>query len=196
MKLKAQKQFSMRDQLVKAQVEDANTQSEREVDIEISDFDAEKNELYKQYNESILKLDTLYTDIKPIRKIIVRAFVQEAEEDTNGVLRSPSLFVKKVTDSGYGYAGVIENPFPYSRKAVVVAVPENLKLSLSPGEVVVLEEDQVQCFARGKGDNAETIVKNAFVRSDVYKELSIPQNPTNQHFGYLKIDYSAIDFKL
>lgn len=197
MKLKSNKQFSVRDQLVKSQIEDSVVEkTEREIDIEINAFDADKNSKYAAYNASVLELNPLYTSIKPIRKVIVRTYVQEATTDENGILRSPSIYVKKVTESGYGYAGVIENPFPYSRKVVIVAVPENLKLSLSPGEVVVLEDEQVQCFARGKGDNAETVVKNAFVRSDIYNEPTIPQDPTNEHFGYLKIDYSSIDFKL
>lgn len=160
---------------------------EREQDISIKEIDSSANDLLIAYNENIFNLNPEYTELKPIRKVLLRVFTLPAKTDDNGILIANTLYVKKLTDSGFGYAGEIENPFPYSKKAVVIAVPEVLKSSLNVGEIVLLSDDQVNAVTAGSGNNAEVIIKNAFVRPDVYLKRQIPTEPSNAHYGYVLV---------
>jgi hypothetical protein len=173
-----------------------NPELEREQDISIKEIDLAANEALITYNENLFNLNPAYLELKPIRKVLLRVFVLPAKVDDNGIIIPNTLYVKKLTDSGFGYAGEIENIFPYSKKAVVVAVPEVLKSSLNVGEVVFLSDDQVNAVTAGSGNNAEIIIKNAFVRPDVYLKRQIPTEPTNEHYGYVLVDYADIQFKL
>ncbi len=196
MKLKSNKDFTVRDQLMKYQNEEKTSKLEREPEVRIDSFDVEKNNKLIAYNEAITNINPVYASLKPIRQVLLRVFTTPAKIDDNGIFVPNTIYVKRVTESGFGYAGETENPFPYSKKAIVVAVPETLKQSLSVGDIVLLSDDQVSAVVAGKGTNAEIIVKNAFVRNDIYTKKQIPSDPENEHYGYILVDYSNIQFKL
>jgi len=198
MKQKPKSNLSMRNLLSQHQDADVATMpgNEREIDIKINSLIEEKQEQIINYNKEITTLNPDYTSLKPIRNIIVRVVLKEMERTSSGLLLPTNIFVKRSTEAGYGFMGEMESPFPYSQKAVVVALPLDFTGDLKVGQFVYLSKEQVEATAMGKGNNAAIKIANCFTHPELYKSIQIPTEPINEHYGYLKINYFDIDFIL
>lgn len=162
-------------------------------------FSDEQNEKLKKYNENIADFNELYTSIKPRFNVLVRAFVQPMEEGENGVLKPNTVEVALPTKAGVGDVGTMTNPYPFIPKAVVVAVPEEVK-DIKPGDVVTLSQRQVVGRPMGRGNNAMVIIPNSFVHpNELHKyppESPVPYDPSDYNYGYMEIKPYDINFVL
>lgn len=189
--------FSARDLLAKYQKEDIpqtnGTEVTREKDVDTFDYNEQVNEKILEYNKNILTLDPKYTSLKPLKKIIVRVFLKDMKRSAGGFLLPNVVMVKRQTNSGMGaVAGEIEAP-PYSKKAVIVAVPAHYKDYMPVGTQIYLEEDVIEAHAVGTSQEALIRIKNAFVHPEAGLN-QIPQTPDHEDYGYLAIPYEAISF--
>lgn len=145
------------------------------------------------YNSTVTTLDTQFTSLKPINKLLVRVFLKEIKVTESGLIIPNTEMVKRPTHSGYGSIDEVESPFPYSQKAVVVAVPPFVK-DIEPGDIIYLNNRPVKPEVVGTGQEAMITIPNAFIHPELGTELTT--DFTNPSYGYLKINYTDIDFKL
>lgn len=195
-KNKPANKYSARDLLLKMQKEDISEttgmEKTREKDIEVSDYNDELNNQIIKYNSEIFNLDPEYTSLRPLKKLIVRVFLKEMKRTNGGLLIPNVVMVKKPTQSGIDYVGEVEAP-PYSKKAIVVAVPKHFEEYMKPGTVIILEDEVIEASVLGRSQEATVRIKNAFVHPE--KNLSqFPENPSSADYGYLAIPYEAISF--
>ena len=187
--------FSQRDLLLKYQKEDiketTGLEKIREQDIEVFDMNEDTNNKVIEYNKNIMTLDSDYSSLKPTKKLVVRAFMKELVRTEKGTLIPNYIPVSKPTTSGIGSSGVVEAP-PYTRKVVVVAVPEHYQ-GVKQGDILYLSEDTIKAFAKGNGNEATIHVKDAFIHPE--SNLSnIPDSISHKDYGYLLIEYHQIEF--
>jgi hypothetical protein len=145
------------------------------------------------YNTNVINLDPSYTSLKPINKLLVRVFLKEIKVTESGLIIPNTEMVKRPTHSGYGSIDEVESPFPYSQKAVVVAVPPFVK-DIEPGDIVYLNTKPIKPEVVGTGQEAMITIPNAFIHPELGSELTTDFN--SPLYGYLKINYTDIDFKL
>jgi hypothetical protein len=184
----------MRNLISNHQEEVINDNNQRELDIVLGDLTQEKNNQIIKYNETIQNLDPVYANLNPLNHIIVRVVLKEMQRTESGLLKPNTIFVKKPTESGFGYIAEMESPFPYTLKAIIVAVPDQFKDKFKSGQFVYLNEEQVEAVALGKGNNAAIRIKNVFTHPEFFVESGTPSEPANQHYGYLKVNPYNIDF--
>ena len=187
---KPSKRVSMKEHIAsKANAKNAKGGSNTDFANFSSSFDKEHNEKLKEYNKNVINIDEKYSGITPISDVLVRVFVNPMEE-TDGVLKPNTVPVKAPTDSGTGIIGFMENTFPYSQKAVVIATP-GTESTVSVGDIVMLGNSPVRAQGVGKGDNAFIMVPNKFVLPDELKkypvEQPLPVDPSDSNYGYLLI---------
>ncbi len=173
--------------------EDDMQPRENEEDFPIA-WDAKFNDTLKEYNEKITELNPLYSSLVPRHKVLVRIFAKELTITPDGLVLPNTQRVSIPTKAGYGTIGEVENPYPYSRKAVVVAVPEYVK-DLTPGMLVQLGEDQTRGMAIGAGAGAVITIPNCFTHHS-FTENEPPIDPMNPHYGYLLVDSRFIEMIL
>lgn len=157
-------------------------------------FDENLDKSIKEYNKNITKLDSRFTSLIPMNKILVRVFLKELKKNESGLYIPQVEFVRSKTHAGVGYIGEVESPFPYSKQAVVVSVPDNNATSLVPGDIVLLNSKPVKAEPSGSGNEARIIIASAFTHPDLGDE--VPTNPADDNYGYLLIQSFDIDFKL
>lgn len=136
-----------------------------------------------EYNQKINEHLEEYTSFKPLRKVIVRCYLMEAF-DQNGVWIKPEIEVHVKTSNGMGIKDTVYSPYPYSRKAVVVAVPEGMA-SLSVGDEVLLERGVV--LSMKANENTPFHLPKAFTASSWF-DLEPPTNMKSPHYGYLIVE--------
>lgn len=188
---------TMNDLLMEHQSEDQAETNVEKPQEEIV-FDDSYNKKLKEYNKNIKKLDKEFAKLRPRLKVLVRCYMKELKEDENGVLQVNTSLVTAKTKSGIGVVGSMTNPYPYSRNAVIVAVPDHYKdipglKDLKPKQEVVLANNPVTAVAVGYGHDAQINIPSSFIHPD-HDEMSVPQDPQNQNFGYLLVDSSKIEF--
>ena len=145
----------------------------------------------KEYNKNLTNLDPMYSEgIKPTRKVIVRVFCNTSFVDESGQVHSAKTMVAIPTKSGFGSYTMLESPFPYSRKAVVVNTPEYTKLK--KGDIITLSRTPVTAAPVGSGNDGTLVVPFSFVHPLADNE-QIPYDPSNQHFGYLLIPEEEVE---
>jgi hypothetical protein len=159
-------------------------------------FNEELDQKYRAYNEAIDQFDDLYIKSKPRVDVLVRAFVQPLEKDEDGFIRPNTVPIKKPTQNGMAIAGFAENPFPFTQKAIVVNVPEEIT-DIKRGDIIYMKHNPVVAV-EGQGKNALIHVQNAYVHPDeIFKyEGSVPTDPEDKNFGYLIIEPYNVKFIL
>lgn len=154
-------------------------------------YDAEFNSKIKLYNTLIEDLDPRFTSLTPVSKVLVRVFLKELTVE-NGVYIPNTTFVKLPTHQGSGYVGEVQNPFPYSKKAIVVAAPEST--DFKAGQIVILSANPITAVSTGSGKEATITIPASFTHPDIDIELTPDVN--NPNYGYLLVDRYAIEFIL
>lgn len=153
----------------------------------------ELNAIY-EYNSNIVNLDADYANVTPMSKILVRLFLHEPNKTENGLLEPYKQLIPVQTNSGVGSLYHIESPFPYSNKAVIVAVPLGYT-SIKPGDIVQLESNPIKPVSNGHGANATVSIPHAYMHTSA-PSLEIPRDPTNKHYGYLLLPFHEISVKI
>lgn len=158
-------------------------------------FDEKWNNDLKAYNENIHQLDEDYASLKPLSNVLIRVMVNPMEEDENGLLKPNTVPVKVETNNGVGISGFVQNPFPFSQKAIVVAKPESVT-QFNVGDIVILTNAPV-IGVKGRGDEAVLKIPNKFIHPDYagkyFMEIP-PQDPTDKNYGYLLVNPYDISF--
>jgi hypothetical protein len=186
---KPAKRKSLKDHIADKGIAEETSLPEMALDIPSEYFNEEENQKLVEYNKKVTEIDPLYSKLTPRFDLLVRVFVNPLEEK-DGILIPNTIAVRSQTKAGPGFAGIIENRFPYSRKAVVISVPDEIT-DLKSGDIIYLSETPVQAKALGTGNNAVTIIPNKFVHPDeAYKYSAvqpIPVDPTDPNYGYLLV---------
>lgn len=149
----------------------------------------------KLYNENITNIDPLYQNLQPRFKVLLRCFVSEITKDENGLIIPNTIPIPIPTKSGFGNMAVVETPWPYSKKAVVIAAPEGS--NLKQGDIVMLTKQPITGVI-GNGNNAMLSVSDGFIHPDEAGKYAagFPTDPNDKNYGFLlKADFD-IDLKL
>ena len=141
-----------------------------------------------EYNESLTTLDPNYQNIIPFNRILVRMFHIVAERTESGIIIEPKIPMKEITQNGIGIRQTMNSPWPYMRKGIVVATPENDPW-LKPGDLV--EVDKHAVLALKPSVDHPPVLEHGFTSSD-WTGTEPPTDLENPHFGYLLIDYRLI----
>ena len=86
------------------------------------------------YNANIRNIDTRYSKLTPLASYIVRICVAEDKELSSGIILPTMMSTRKQTNSGI-LGDKIPDPFKFTAKAVIVALPEYEK-ELKVGDLV------------------------------------------------------------
>lgn len=193
MEKKTSKRFSMKDlhaehkdiDGVKEVAEKAN---ENEIELIYNESFEEKT---KAYNEVVSNLDVRYKSLVPFHKILVRMYMKSVR-DENGMIIPDKVPVR----SRQGHViGEIDNPYPYSKKAVVVAKPEHIK-NINIGDTLLLRQSPV-IGQELTGDDAFIAVAGGFIHPDhVEKYHRFPTDPEDENYGYVLVDYHEIEMSI
>jgi hypothetical protein len=182
-------------------VKSHKTTQNNHLQADISDENVEEQYLSQEelesiiaYNNNITTLDEDYARVQPMSKILVRSFLLEPNKSEHGLLEPHKQLISIPTNAGVGSLMEIESPFPYSDKAIIVAVPEGYT-SIKPGDIVQLESNPIKPVTQGHGANATIFIPHSYMHPDA-KSLEIPRNSSDKHYGYLLIPYHEISTKI
>ncbi len=153
-------------------------------------YTPEYAEQVKEYNSNILNLDVRFEKIIPLQFIIVRCYINEPTITESGLVIPHKEVYEVQTKSGVGSAREYETDWPYSYKAVVVAVPAGMT-SIKRGEIVQLSRNAVQVRIIGKEPNVMPVVVNGFTHIDSKNDVP-PKDVTDPDYGYILIPVSEI----
>lgn len=168
-------------------------QSKAETNIHAYKYQPEYAEQAKQYNKTLLNLNPDYTNITPLRKILVRCYVIEPTVTEGGLVMPYKQMLSYQTKSGQGKAGEFETDWPYADKAVVVSVPDGTTL-IKQGDLVQLTRNAVEIRVAAEGNNAVPIIANGFVHVDSKNEMT-PKNMDDPDYGYVLVSLGEIEAK-
>lgn len=192
---KRKKEFKLLDQ-INADVDNTFKGKELTNDI-VSDFTPTEIEKYNTYNEKVTELDELYTSLKPLqREVILRLIVKDFSKKRDDILiysKNDIIPVKSGVNDGILYMEV-PSPYPFTRKAIVVSVP-NENFYVQPGDTVALRE-KLQIGFKNQ-DQGYVSVQGGFVHPDYEDDYdNVPEDPEDQHFGYVMVNENLINLKL
>lgn len=186
-------------------VESGSSDVEDSPDVDLSeiipseyDSDVEYQEALVKYNENIRNLNPLYSEeITPVHRMIVRCYTIPMER--RGDLLIPNQKTLSVrTNNGVGPWAKLPNPYPYSRKAVVVNVPPGADYEkYKPGMEILLQKDPTNAVVIGRGESASIVIDNYFIHPDYEDKFqSIPSDPNNDHYGYILVTDYDVDIMM
>jgi len=197
---KRKKNYSMKDQFHKDQVKQQPTKSSYSEarSVEEFQFDQEFQNKIIAYNENIKTFHPRYTSINPrFNEVLVRAYLKELTQDENGLYSSNMEFLPVKTQNKIADHAFTPNPFPLTRKAVVVALPKNYNGDLKEGQDVYLRHRPV-VIAQGKAKDGIIVIENAFVHPDKKQDYlnGFPESPDDENYGYLMVDDYGIQLTI
>jgi len=163
------------EQLLKSSIAPDSYWQDRDKDIE-------------EYNENLVNLDPNYQNIIPFNRILVRMFHIVAERTPTGLIIEPKIPMKEITQNGIGIRQTMNSPWPYMRKGIVVATPENDPW-LKPGDIIEVSKHCI--IAIKPSVDHEPVLEYGFTHSS-YLSQEPPTDLTNRHFGYLYIGHDMI----
>ena len=147
-----------------------------------------QEQVIKDYNSNLTTLDPNYQNIIPFNRILVRMFHIVAERTESGIIIEPKIPMKEITQNGIGIRQTMNSPWPYMRKGIVVATPENDPW-LKPGDLV--EVDKHAVLALKPSVDHPPVLEHGFT-SSTWTDTEPPTDLKNPHYGYLLIDYRLI----
>lgn len=168
-------------------------QEKAESSIKAFKYTPEYADQAKQYNLNLTNLDSRYTSVKPIHKVIVRCALNEPQVTESGLVLPYKQLLSVQTNAGTGKVGEYETDWPYSEKAIVVSVPDHIT-SIKQGDIIQLSRDAVQNRVIGQGANAFPVVVNGFVHVDSKHDVT-PKDITDVDYGYVLVSISDITAK-
>lgn len=148
----------------------------------------------KEYNAKVSEIDPLYGNLKPIRKILVRCFHKEPQRTEGGlILPVDEMEVKVPTQTGQGIIGVVKSPWAFSKRAVVVAVPDYSKPELAKlrvGNVIQLNTGVLKAVKGSKDMSFD--LPNSFTHH-TWGKVTPPESKKSPHYGYFLVPEHEID---
>ena len=150
----------------------------------VTDHWDKTEQLIKDYNSNINVLDEDYKSITPVHIAVVRAYHIEATRTKSGLIIAPKIPMKEMTQNGIGIRQTIDSPWAFSRKCVVVAVPEHVT-HIKAGDIVEINRRCV--LAEKPSVDTPAHLAHGFTLSDWY-DFEAPTDISNKHFGYLAVD--------
>lgn len=138
------------------------------------------------YNRNIRNWSEEYANFKPYNRVIVRCYVMEYEY-RNGIMIAPAMKVPVKTANGMTFKQYDDSPWPYSRRAIVVAVPEGYT-KYSAGQEVLLDRHVVLCTKENV--EADFYHPHGFT-VDSWYDFEPPKDMASEHFGYLIVSPQA-----
>lgn len=153
-----------------------------------NDYWKEQEQSIKDYNDNLSNLDDDYKQLAPFNKILVRMFHIVAEKTESGIILEPKIPMKEITQNGIGVRQTMNSPWPYMKKGVVVATPENDPW-LKPGDIV--EVDKHAIMAIKPSVDHQPVLEHGFTNSE-WIDVEPPTDLKNKHFGYILVDYRLI----
>lgn len=170
---------------------------EKKIDANIAAKQHNWDEMEKDiddYNSRVTDLDPDYESFTPFREVIVRCFHLEMQKNSSGLVSSPPIvYVPEMTQNGLGIRQTVESPWAFSRKAVVVSVPEGF-IAYKPGDIVQLDR---RCVVPEKPSrDTDYLLPFSFTLWE-HQDFSPPRSKKDKHYGYLIIDpYKFIQGKI
>ena len=193
-----EKDFKLLHQINEDKINENNLKKELDYSTEqLTNFTEEEIVDFTQYNERVTQLDPMYTSLAPRgRDVILRLMVKDFTVKNDDVLiesKMDFIPVKSGANSSIVYMQV-PSPYAFTRKAVVISVP-NEHFDIKPGDTVVLRE-KLQIGFKNQ-DQGEVSVQGAFVHPDYEDNYThVPEDPNDPHFGYVIVDESLINIKI
>ena len=149
----------------------------------------------KEYNKNISDINDLYSNVKCRFKVLVRTYLKEPEIDDNGIIIPNALPIPITTNAGIGNYALVDSPWPYSKKVLVIDAPEGS--SLVKGDVCLMDKTPV-AGVQGKGDNAMLTIPNGFIHPDEQNKYvtDFPTDPNDKNYGFLLVNDFDLIIKL
>jgi hypothetical protein len=191
---KKKKQYRLIDQINEDQIREKESK-DLNIDQTVPEFTQEEIDKFTAYNEKVTEIDPLYGALKPLhRQVLLRLLVKDFNRKSDDVL-SRSKVEKIPIASGVNdniiYSDV-PNPYPFTKKAVVVACANDY---FKPGELVGLQDKLTIKF--GSQDSGIITVSGAFIHPDYEEDYdNMPEDPEDQHYGYVIVSQDFINVKL
>lgn len=151
-----------------------------------SDF----NDKAIEYNKNIKKYPKEYSKLNPNFRVLVRPYLNTIKEE-NGILFPEVAEIEVRTKNGM-MVNKVQDIFPFSIKAIIVAAPENSKYK--EGQEVILMNSAIKKSVRGKGDNIKQHIDNFFVHPDLGNTTDTPSSPADPNYGFILVAEHDIDF--
>lgn len=178
-RMTAEEKAKFNESLLKSSLPDENYWEKREKEIE-------------DYNANLNALDEDYKKLVPFNKVLVRMYHIVAEKTEGGIIIEPKIPMKEITQNGLGIRQTMNSPWPYMKKGIVVATPENDPW-LKPGDVV--EVDKQAVLALKPSVDHPPVLEHGFTSSE-WIDVEPPTDIMNKHFGYILVDYRLILAKI
>tara|TARA_X000001382_G_scaffold112073_1_gene89151 strand:+ start:2143 stop:2727 length:585 start_codon:yes stop_codon:yes gene_type:complete len=160
---------------------------------DITQKEADSREKYN--NESIYNIMDIYRSFIPKQRYaLVRVFARRFGEVFGGLYDyNPKMYIR--TQSGAGNMPPITNPYPLSKKALIVSI-NNFDDFYKEGDVVSLSDAATSIVSPGNGIKTDLRPSYAFVHPDTPNLINYERPPRNldeEEFGYLYIPVDLIE---
>lgn len=147
----------------------------------------------KDYNERIVELNPMYTELSPLQHVIVRCYHLEMKQ-VSGVYIPTVIQAVTETMNGLGVVNTVSSPWQLSTRAIVIAVPPSVK-HLEVGDEVQLHQAAVAPATKNVNELSFHL-PNGFMHHSA-PGFEAESNIESPHFGYLIVDaYRSIIAKL
>lgn len=175
--------------------EEANSGDMVNDTVDVFQFDEKFNEKLIAYNENIYNLDEDYLKLVPYKGILVRVMVSPLKRNKQGLLIPSEQMVMIPTKSGVSSIGALRNPWPFDRRAVIIAAPQYLS-DINVGDTFILGEGVVQGRIIGAGDEGMVDLPFKFLHPDYVEGKIMPYDPEHKGYGYMLIPSELLQIKL
>jgi hypothetical protein len=155
------------------------------------DFEAK----IQDYNATITNFHEAYKSFVPFRDVLVRVYLKPTTRSESGILLPNIDYLPIKTNNNVGTLIEVPNPYPYTRKAVIVNVPEGTT-HVATGDSVLLGRNMVASELVGKGKEATVRIPACFIHPEVSETTTPPLDPENPNYGYCLIPSFEIIGKL
>jgi hypothetical protein len=140
-------------------------------------------EARKTYNNNLINLDPLYSELRPLESFIVRLAVLPLDiDEVTGILMSQPRTVPI-----YGAQGVVKDriidPWQFGSEAVIVSVPEREQF-IKPGDIMQIVTPKSML------DGEQIVSYEACYLHPSYHGTQVPKLMNDPHFGYAIIPRS------
>lgn len=151
------------------------------------EFNDEFDEALKWYNKNInTHADWVY-EFKPMRHIVVRAYVEPLKRTKGGLIKPNQAPAQARTRSGVGTIWV-DDPFSFTRKAIIVSMPDTFSTEqYKVGDVIMMTRTALQKEMLGQGQDATPNIGNSYLHPDYCDTFETPLNPRDEAYGYFLI---------
>jgi len=184
------KKTSIKDMILEKQVKSPSFKTKLE---STNKYDLELyGEKARIYNENIESFDEDYSSVVPTdMQLLIRLYAKEPKL-VNGLYEYNAPKVPVQTQAGTHIKEYVDSPYPFTKKAIIVAVSDRLKNEFKAGEIIQIADIPVHCPFPGKRD-----VVPAFAYTHYeYDNVQPPSDVDHKHFGYFLVPMSIVSTKL